>query len=623
MAANDDQKKLLARAVDIINHYISHEQHKWQHRQFHTNMYNSYDELLRNKKPWQVKYTHYLPFLVTEMKTSFYEEGVLGSGGQGLWKIHPWSEFSVDSAEQLTKVFQYQENNSNIHRELYLGGKSKSMYGDWLLETYWDRQTKIIKQPDNFQIGFDGEIKRPVIREVPGMEQEFVKKNQPNIRTLDPNAVMTDPKACSWSEQRLYIYRQELTFDKLKEDQEKYNLYENVDMIKGTTMPKMASYFYDDNRRNIFVETHSDKYSKSSPIDEESPMVEVMHLINPNTGEWESIANRAVYLGRRQRYRNLTDPITHIKNYDSFKRFNGKSDYEVIVAHWRLINQYQSLEADNMLMHFRGYTKVARDAGPGVQEDMENLFPGAVITMNNLGGVDHTRPDLFSPQVSNQKQELINDTGRAMGLDEILRGETPGSNVRSQGQFAQLAQFGSKLLSRGVRTISEGLKEVGEKWLLLNYDYLDLDQIFPVTGPSGAEIIYLERDDIPPMANIAVRLSADLDAQKDRKLQQLMQAINLAQTNPGITTQEMIKDWFKTQGEFENVDKYFPLSFDEYTQLARANVGFQIEQQAAGVAEAQAGNVAQEPGLAGGAEPPPAPNPDQIAAGNINAGNPG
>lgn len=622
MAVNDKQKKLLKRAVDIINHYVNNEQLKWQHRQFHTNMYNSYDELLKNKKPWQVKYTHYLPFLVTEMKTSFYEEGILGAGGQGLWKIHPWAEFSVDSAEQLTKVFKYQEDGSNLHKELYLGGKSKSIYGDWFIETFWDRQTKIVRQPDDFVIGFDGEVKRPILREVPGYQEEYTIRNQPNIKTLDPNSILTDPKASRWENQRLYIYRQECTYDELLEKQEKYNLYENVKMIKGTNMPKMPTYFYDDNRQNIFVEAYNDRMGNPSPLDDENPKIEVMHLINPKTGEWESIANRAVYLGRRQRYRNLTDPITHIKNYDSFKRFNGKSDYEVIVAHWRLINQYQSLEADNMLMHFRGYTKVARDAGPGVQEDMENLFPGAVIPMNNLGGVDHTRPDLFSPQVTNSKQELINDTGRAMGLDEILRGETPSSNVRSQGQFAQLAQFGSKLLSRGVRTISEGLKEVGNKWLLLNYDYLDLDQIFPVTGPNGLEIINLERGDLPPFANISVRLSADLDAQKDKKLQQLLQAINLAQTNPGITTQEMIKDWFRTQGEFENTDKYFPLSFDEYTQLTRANVGFQVQQQQLGIdqAEAEAANIQQEPGLAGAATPP---NPNQIAAGNQNAGIPG
>lgn len=620
MAANDKQEKLLTRAVDIIDHYISFEQKKWQRRQFYTNMYNSYDDLLKDKKPWQVKYAHFLPFLVTEMKTSFYEEGIFGSNGQGLWQMHPWSEFSVESAEQYTKVFKYQEDGSNLHRETYLGGKSKSIYGDWFIESYWDREVRLIKQPDDFEIGFDGEIKRPIIKDVQGAEVPFVRRNQPNIRTLDPNAVWTDPKALSWDAQRLYLYRQEIPLSKLKEEEKEYNVYENTEQLEKTEMPKMPSYFYDESKNDLLIGNFNSSFSKKSPLDSDDPMVEVIHLINPKTGEWESIGNRKVYLGRRVRYRNLTDPITHIKNYESFKQFNGKSDYEVIVPHWRLINQYQSLEADNLLMHFRGYTMMSRDAGPGVQEDLENLFPGAVIVANNLGAVNHTRPDIFSPQVTASKQELINDSGRAMGLDEILRGETPSSNVRSQGQFAQLAQFGSKLLSRGIRSISQGLKIVGEKWMLLNYDYLDFDQIFPVTGPAGLEVIHLERDDIPPIANLSVRLSADLDAQKDRKLQQLLQAINLAQTNPGITTQEMIKDWFRTQGEFENVDKYFPLSFDEYSNLARANVGLQVEQQVAGIEEQQAANVAQEPGLAGAAAPP---NPDQIAAGNINAGIPG
>jgi hypothetical protein len=164
------------------------------------------------------------------------------------------------------------------------------------------------------------------------------------------------------------------------------------------------------------------------------------------------------------------------------------------------------------------------------------------------------------------------------------------------------------MLSRSIRNVSAGLKKVGENWLLLNYDYLDPDEIFPVLGNGAVEFEQLSKSEIPPFAKLSVRLAADLDATKDKKLQQLLQAINLAQTNPGIATQEMIKDWFRQQGEFDNIDKYFPLSTEEYQQLARMNVGIQ---QAQGVA-----NISQEPSLAGGTQ---VPNPNQISQGNINA----
>ena len=47
MAANDNEKKALARAVDIIKSAERAAQPKWTERQFYLNMYHSYDEVLK------------------------------------------------------------------------------------------------------------------------------------------------------------------------------------------------------------------------------------------------------------------------------------------------------------------------------------------------------------------------------------------------------------------------------------------------------------------------------------------------------------------------------------------------------------------------------------------------
>jgi hypothetical protein len=603
------QETQLNRAVSLINYFISRQQKIWQLRKFWRNMYNSYDELLKNKAPWQTKYAHALPFLVTEMKASFIEEGVFGSNSQGLWSASPWSSESIPIADKITKLLHYQENGSNLMQEdFYLGAKSSFKLGDWFLECYWDYEERVIQQPDQLRFTLDGNIDRPIIQPERGGNRKFAVKNQPNVRSLPVNSVWVDDSVTRWEDQRIYMIRKEIPFSVLKDAEQTTGRYKNVDKVKGTIMPKMDSLFYEEDEYNYFLESRSSALYANNTLNSEEPMVEVIHIVNRRTGEVESIANRSVWLGRVKPFRNLTDSVIHIRNLADESKLLGTSDYQAVVSQWRLINKYQSLEADNLDMHFRGYTKIARDAGPNVLEAMENLAPGSNIVMNNLGAVSHERPDLFSPMVSQSKQELIADTGKVMGLDEILRGSTPSSNIRSSAQFQQLAQYGAKMLSRSIRNVSAGLKKVGEIWLLLNYDYLDPDEIFPVLGNGAVEFEQLAKSEIPPFAKLSVRLAADLDATKDKKLQQLLQAINLAQTNPGIATQEMIKDWFRQQGEFDNIDKYFPLSTEEYQQLARMNVGIQ---QAQGVA-----NVAQEPSLAGGTQ---VPSPNQISQGNINA----
>lgn len=258
-------------------------------------------------------------------------------------------------------------------------------------------------------------------------------------------------------------------------------------------------------------------------------------------------------------------------------------------------------------MHHRGYTKIARDAGPNVQEAYENLRPGSNIIMNNIGGSSHERPPMFSPLALSAKQDLISQAQQPMGLNEILSGAQPSSNVRSQGQFAQLANFGAKIMSQGIRNIEQGLKNVGKNWVRYNYRFLDMDQTIPVLGDAGTEMVFINSQDLPPLANVSVKLSADLDAQRELKAQQMLQAINLSQNVPGFATSRAIKEWFRNQGSFEDPDRLFLLSDEQSASLTLSQFGL----------GGQTANVPQEPGLAG-ATAPPAPN--QVAQGNQNAG---
>ena len=629
----DEQKKALNRAVELAEIALSAAQQKFLERQFYLNMYHTYDSVLKQKQWWQAKYAHPLPFFTTEMKASFLYEGVFGQNSTGIWGVNPWDEQSREQAEKSTKLFRHQEDQSNLVHEFYEGAKNLSTFGDWFIETYWDHDSRVLQQRDEFKLALDGTIERPIfeagqiedsrvlgsfesnpqpqrpsIIKVPGQKETIVTKNQPDARTLYINSVWPDPKATSFSNCRYFIIRREISFNELKRLEE-LNRYTDIDMLKGTNLPKMPETYYDVEPYSPFIKSGNPLRNKrSSPIDEENQIVEVLEIWYPETGEVESIGNRQVYLGRTKPYLNISNPVTHIKNYAEKSKLFGVSDYRAIAPQWKIINQYQSTEADNVMYHFRGYTMVNRDAGENVKEQIENLRPGSVITTRNLGSIAHNRPDLFSPLVLQSKQDLISQAQQPMGLNEILGGATPSSNVRSQDQFATLANFGAKILSQTIRTISSGLKEVGQNWLALNYQFLDVDQTLPILGPEGVEFERLAPSDIPIWANVSVNLSADLEAKKAQKLEQMLRAINLAQAGtPGFDGTQAIKEWFKKQGEFEQVDKFFPVSEQETQLLTRAQFGL----------GAPVGQTGGDPALTGASQPP---NPNQVSAGGVSSG---
>lgn len=606
-------EKALARANEIITSALNSITPKFQERQGYLDMYHSYDQALKLKQLWQTKFAHPFPFFSTEMKASFFYEGVFGTNSQGLWEVAPWDEESYESARVTSKLLKYQEDNSDFVKTFYLGAKGLSITGDWFLETYWDSQEREIQLPTRFEMSIDEMSRTPSVQSVRGPRQIVVDKAQPDARTLLVNSIWPDPKAMSLNDARYICVRREYTLSYLKE-KEKQGRYIDVSKIKGTTMPKMPNAYYDLMLQGgIYQAGNSQIVTGSSPIDSEDPLVEVVEIWYPKTGEVESIANRAVYLGRRQAYANLNNPFVHIKNFEENGKFFGASDYRPIRGHWDIINKMQCLEVDNTLFHYRGYTKVARDAGPNVIESFENLRPGSVITMNNLGAVAHERPDLMSQYTSQIRAQLVTEAMQPMGMNEILAGATPSSNVRSSSQFSQLANFGAKMMSQGIRGVSQGLKELGVKWLKLNYEFLDPNTTFPVLGPDGAKIIRIEPGQIPVTANVSVRLSADLEAEKAQRLQQQMQLMGVTQTVPGFASQKYAKEIFRTSGAtVADPDSMFLLTDEQSAAIALSQFGLGPNGQSMG-------GPKQSPSVAGSTQ---VAQPAQVAGGNMTSGRP-
>lgn len=615
MVTDSEQKKefekALNRANDIINYCYQGVEEKFKIRQFYNNMYHSYDAILKQKKPWQTKFAHPLPFFTTETKASFYREGIFGQNQKGVWQVEQDNDLSYDLALKNSQLLNYQQKRSNFLREFYVGSKSLGKFGDWFLEVYWNHERRQFRQRDNFLLTLDQETQLPKFVSQPGGTAEKVTRNQPDARTLWVNSVWPDPKATKIENARVVCIRREIPYETLLKEQNENGRYINVEDLEGTQPPKISSLYYDVKPHQPYIKDRNSTMRKvHSPIDQENNIVEVVDLIYPATGEVESIGNRKVYMGRTNMYANLGIPIEHIKNFEELEEFWGTSDYEAIANHWRLINQYQCLEADNILAHHRGYHTILRDAGPNVEEQVRNLRPGSTIVVNNQGAINHTRPDIFQPLVLQAKESLINQAQQPMGLNEILSGAQPSSNVRSSSQFNQLAQFGAKLMSQGIANIGEGIKRLGEKWLMLNYEFLDQDQWLPIFGSQSNEGFFVEIADLVPFANVSVELSGDLEALKEQHMQQLMQAINLAGTTGMYDTTGLIEEWFKAQGKINNPERFAIMSPEERIMVLRSQFGLQ---------QPQGGG--QEPGLAGATAAPP-PNVNQVTSGASNAGVP-
>lgn len=561
MAETEAEKQALKRAVSIITTAYKAEEQYFSLRQFYKNMYHAYDPILLKKSSWQTKFAHPFPFFLIETQASFLYEGVFGVNNAGLFDVLPWGPNSEDQAELNAKLLNFQEEASNFHADFYEGSKNLQILGDWFLEAYWDREEDILQQPANGRYQIDGSIDRPIYTPRPRQLMPVVTKNQPEARTLNNNAVWIDPQATSIDTARYVVIRDEMTFDQLKE-MEQYGRFINVDMLKNSSMPKISNLFYDQRNDLPFLDNKNDrKLSKNTFIEKENPMVCVERIIYPQTGEVETIGNRKVYLGRYIPNLNIKNSLIHIKNYAETDQFHGTSTFENIASHWKLINKLQSLEADGVMNHYRGYWVVRGDAGNNIQEQIKGLRPNGIITTKDLGALDQRYPSAPNPVAKDTRMQLIQDAYQAAGFSEILGGASPSSNVRSSAQQSQLANFGAKMMSQTIRNIQAGLKKLGKKWLMLNYEKLDVDQLVPLAGMEGVEKwLKIGPNEINPLANIQVRLSNEYEALKEKKLEQMLQAINLAQNVPGFNNVEVIKKWFKTQGVIGELDKVFLLS---------------------------------------------------------------
>jgi hypothetical protein len=566
---DDAEKKALNRAVSIINTAYKAEEQYFSLRQFYKNMYHAYDPVLLKKSSWQTKFAHPFPFFLIETQASFLYEGVYGVNNPGLWDVLPWGPDSEDQAEINGRLLNFQEESSEFHEDFYEGSKNLQILGDWFLESYWDREEDILQQPANGRYMVDGTIDRPIYTPRPRQLTPVITKNQPEARTLNNNSIWVDPQATRLENARYFCIRDEMTFDDLKE-MEQYGRFMNVDMLKGTSMPKISNLYYDQRQDLPFIENkNSKKGVKNNYIEKENQMVEVIRIIYPATGEVETIGNRKVYLGRYIPHLNVKNTVQHIKNYGETDQFHGTSTFEHIAAHWKLINKMQSLEADGTLNSYRGYWMVRGDAGNKIQDQLTNLRPGGMLTVKDLASLSHNYPDPPSPIAFQSRQQLIQDAYQAAGFSEILGGATPSSNVRSAGQQAQLANFSAKMMSQTIRNIMFGLKKMGKTWLMLNYEKLDVDQLVPLDGINSVEKwVRVGPDQINPLANLSVRLSNEYEALKEKKLEQMLQAIQLAQNVPGFNNVDVIKQWFKTQGVIRNLDKVFLLPEEQSAQLA-------------------------------------------------------
>jgi hypothetical protein len=621
------EKEQLARAKTIFADLQQSLTPLFRERQIHTNMYNTYDKALSTKADWQTKFAHSFPFIAAETTASFLYEGVTGNLAKPMLEIEANSLDAKAQAERgaLTKAVKAQMENSNIKKEFYKGAKHFYIYGDWFVQAYWDRQERTIEEQDQINMANIDGLSQPFLGEdnqlLSGLIEEFVKKgklviekNQPDIRTIHPNMIWRDPKSPGDLESsRYFVLNEFVPYDVIK-NQAGFGIYieENVPMLKASRRPTMPSNFFDAEDYKFFYK-EKEKGSKSqtkNAVDKENPVIHLQHIIYPQTGEWETIGNQAVYLGKQIRYKNTPCPFQHIKAFEEEGKVYGKSFYSSIYPAWRLINKQECLESDNLFMHMRGYTVVRRDAGEGVLESLQTLQPGSTIIANDLGAIMHNRPDLPQANIEVSKQNRIAQMQQTVGLNEVLQGATPSSNVRSAGQQAQLANFGAKILSQQIRLIGEGFKRIGKNWITLNYEFLDQENILPLTGEAGKNYVPITPGMFPATANVTVQLSAEFDSKMEIRMQQLMQILNPMLQVPGANIPKFIKDMIREQGILTDPDSYFVLPDDQITALLLQQFG--------------AGNSPkQNPTTAGQAAPQQVPpNPEQQLAGQVQEGLP-
>lgn len=410
--------------------------------------------------------------------------------------ILPREEDDVDDAQMNEKLIDYQWDKLRMYNKIKLWVKTALIYGVGIMKIGWDFETG----------GKDG----------------------PWADVISNYDFYIDPRASNIKNASYVVFKQERDFMEVKKNKN----YENLDKLESA----------------ISSEDNKDKVTEQSSLGRSTPgkdgrkkvvLYEYYGLMATEEGGEEEemfivTANNSLIL--------RAEPLDKV--YPCGKPFVALSDDPMPLDFWAIgevepliplqdeLNTFRNQRIDNRKLIINNMWSVNKHAG--VDWDDFVSRPGGVIEHD---GTNNAVTPLFVPdttQGSVQEEAIIKqDMDRTSGVFQGMTGQLQnpiggGSDVNNtaRGFLASIEQAGTKMQYK-LDNVDDALRELGQKLLKLNQEYINKDQVVRILGRSGIKFEKIPKDAIQKEYDLKIEGGSTQPQNKEARKQDFLSLLNI------------------------------------------------------------------------------------------------
>lgn len=410
--------------------------------------------------------------------------------------FYPQEQGDVQTAQILNALMKYDWRRAEMFPKLVMFVKTMLIFGTAFGRTYWD-----FREHDRIRM-------KP--RKINGRlvwtptSKETIKVTEfdgPNFETLNIYDCYPDPNATSLSDMRWFIYRDFVTLDELKRENETRGgqYYKNLDQLEQIMQQRKSQK--GDNPSAVGAQPANLQYREHRRImlsteefhgqDESNPeIVRLRRFTRDGWCQYLPEYNLIIWEGVNP-YFHGDLPIVYCTDYPYPGELYGMGEIEPIDRIQRAINAVLNQRLDNVQLTLQTMWKVKKNAGV----DLHTLIsaPGNIITTNDMQAVEPIQiPDVTGSTFVQTMTYLTSALQNGSGVTDYTVGvgtnKTVGNDTATGTRLIQQeanAQFKLKIQLFNHMAI----QRIANQWKDLRVQYTTEEQAVRIVGKD--EVSYL------------------------------------------------------------------------------------------------------------------------------------
>lgn len=392
----------------------------------------------------------------------------------------------------------------------------------------------------------------------------------PNPEVVDIFDFFPDPKARNLSEAKYCIHRVERDIEDLEENPNySKDAIEKLKQAKGNSEANEERKF----REAITGSSSSDGSRKRCEVLE--------YWGNFNGKEYLIVVAGDEILRMDENPYACGNPFVVVYDHKVPHEFYGIGEVEPIESLQNELNDVRNQRMDNVKLNLNNMWKVLPG---GVQSEHDLISrPGGVIHMTRPDGVLPLEKNPIDPSAFTEEAIIKSDAERATGANSPISGAlvspmggTQGGaiNRTATGFQGAINQADKRFFSK-INQIKMGIVAIGEKFLKLDQQFMDKEQVVRIVGEDGMAInVPVYPDDIKGGFDLEI----DVEYMDDfQKAQQNIGLLQFATQVPGFDVPRFISEQILAKTGVKNWKEYILPPQPEKPEESKINMSLSGE----------------------------------------------